>query len=106
MIGGCRMTRIAAGIVASAVLLTACVRRTSVQDFGLPHETRPAAVRHSRSAAPDDSFRAVFKQQTQGAFNPLEDDPRAGALERRLTANPADVSARLELAKLYESYRL
>src|SRR5215467_12564246 len=83
-----------------------CVRRTTTQDFGLtprrasPRPQRPAAL------SPDASLRNVFKQQTQGAFDPLSDDQRARALQDRLKANPRDAGVRLELGSVYESYRL
>ncbi len=50
--------------------------------------------------------RATFRQQTVAAFNPLADDARVQALQARLTLNSQDVAARLELAAVYEGYRL
>jgi Flp pilus assembly protein TadD len=82
----------------SLLLAASCVRRTSVQNFGLP-----AAPRSVKS--PDASLRAIFQQQTKGAFDPLTDDARVQSLKARVKANKSDSAARLELAALYESYR-
>jgi tetratricopeptide (TPR) repeat protein len=79
-----------------------CVRHTTVQDFGLPGGGTP---KHAVST-PDSSLRAIFQKQTKGAFNPLSEDVRIQNLRKRLTMNPADVDARLELAAAYEGYRL
>src|SRR5262249_6025825 len=40
------------------------------------------------------------------AFNPISDDARIQTLRRRLEANPEDIQSRLELAAVYEGYRL
>ncbi len=72
------------------VLATGCVHRTTQQT----------------ATSPDAALRAIFQQQTQGAFNPLTDDRRVEALQLRLKLNPQDVGARLELAGVYENYRL
>src|SRR5437660_146430 len=84
---------------------TGCVRRATTQAFGLsgvrsPHPARPVP------SSPDASLRSVFKQQTQGAFSPLNDDQRVQALQARLKMNPKDLGARLELGSIYEGYRL
>src|SRR5438445_13644660 len=84
-------------LLISLVLAEGCVRRTSVQDFGLP---APRSVK-----SPDASLRAIFQKQTKGVFDPLTDDGRVQALKTRVKTNPADTQARLELAALYESYR-
>src|SRR5438045_3805061 len=77
-----------------------CVRRTAVQNFGLTGQTK------QQSPSPDTSLRAIFRDQTKGAFNPLSGDPRVGPLQLRLKNNPSESSARLELAAIYEGYRL
>ena len=77
-------------------LSTACVRRTTTgNSFGLPGKI-----------APDEAFRNIFRQQTQDAFNPLTDDRRVQALQARLKLSPQDTASRLELARIYENYRL
>src|SRR5438552_11654402 len=76
------------------MLSTGCIRRTAVsQDFGLPGK------------ASRQSFRSILQQQS-GAFNPLTDDARIQELQSRLRLNSDDAAARLELAGVYESYRL
>src|SRR6266699_5390241 len=78
-------------------LASSCVHRTvGSQSFGLPRA----------QVSPDASLRATFRQQTVAAFNPLADDARVQALQARLTLNSQDVAARLELAAVYEGYRL
>jgi Flp pilus assembly protein TadD len=93
-----RIKRMALLII--VLLAAGCVRNKTVQDFGLTRNV-------SRTEpSPDTSLRAIFQQQTKGAFNPLSGDPRIRTLGTRLTNNPADVQSRLELAGVYESYRL
>lgn len=83
-------------LVATLLMFAGCIKRTAVsQDFGLP-------VKTSRQSS---SFRPILQQQS-GAFNPLTDDPRVQELLGRLKANAADAAARVELAGVYESYRL
>jgi tetratricopeptide (TPR) repeat protein len=94
-----RLKRIA--LLATLSFATGCVRHTTVRDFGLP-----APVARRADPAPDTSIRAVFRQQTKGAFNPFADDARITSLRNRLKNNPADSDLRLELAAVYESYRL
>ena len=79
------------------VLASGCVRRTSVQNFGLP---APPSMK-----SPDASLRAIFQKQTRGASDPLTDDARVQALKNRIMAIPGDAAARLELGVVYESYR-
>jgi tetratricopeptide (TPR) repeat protein len=98
-------TRLTIRLVTTALLTTVllavgCIRRTTVQDFGLGGQTRTPAA-----PAPDASIRAVFQRQTQGAFDPLVDDARIQRLQTRLKSNPADAEARLSLAAAYENYR-
>jgi tetratricopeptide (TPR) repeat protein len=81
------------------LLAVGCVRNKTVQDFGLTRSVTRTAP------SPDASLRAIFRQQTQGAFNPLSGDPRIRTLATRLSNNPADIQARLELAAVFESYR-
>src|SRR5260370_21695245 len=99
------LRHLTAASLMALTLSTGCVRRATTQDFGLSgidssKPKRPAAL------TPDASFRTVFKRQTQGAFNPLSDDPRVQALQARLKMNPQDIAGRLELAGIYERYRL
>src|SRR5690242_1760590 len=68
--------------------------------------TACVAVKRRSGSTPDESFRAIFQRQKQGAFNALADDPRIEKLRNRLSAEPADYDSRLELASIYESYRL
>jgi tetratricopeptide (TPR) repeat protein len=79
------------------LLASACVRRTTVQNFGLK---APRSVK-----SPDASLRAIFQQQAKSAFDPLTDDARVQALKNRIKANREDTAARLELGAVYESYR-
>jgi tetratricopeptide (TPR) repeat protein len=91
-----------AALVAIVLFTAGCVRHQTVQDFGLkgPAVRQPAPSGNS-------SLRAIFlQQQIKGALNPVVSDPRIPALEARLAANPADIDARLQLAALYEGYRL
>jgi len=67
--------------------------------------SRTLAVRSHKELPPDASLRAVFKQQAEGTFNPLSDDPRVKELQARLT-NSNDVTARLQLGLIYENYKL
>jgi tetratricopeptide (TPR) repeat protein len=76
------------------------VRQRTVQDFGLPNPVaRPAS-------SPNASIRAVFQQQSTGVFDPLSSDTRIRTLQDLLTKNPEDAAARLQLAAIYEGYRL
>ena len=78
------------------MLSASCVRRTAVtQDFGLP----------AKSASRIPSFRPILQKQS-GAFDPLSDDARVQELQGRLKVNGDDAAARLELAGVFESYRL
>ena len=65
---------------------------------------RPAAAKKPQT--PDESLRELFRQQARGAFNPLTDDRRVRLFQTRLQLDPQDLAARLELAGIYESYRL
>src|ERR687887_14442 len=93
-----------AALLLALSLCTGCVRHAITQDFGL------SGIASQRPKAPvatiDTSVRAVFKRQTQAAFNPLSDDARVQALQGRLKSNPQDAAARLELGGVYESYKL
>jgi superkiller protein 3 len=86
-----------------SVLASGCVSRTITQDFGLPTPQRSTA---KAPAVPGEAIRATLQQQIQGAFNPATDDSRFQTLQSRLKLNPADAAARLDLAGIYESYRL
>jgi Flp pilus assembly protein TadD len=46
------------------------------------------------------------KQKTEGALNALTDDQHVQALEAKIKLNPKDAASRLELAGIYETYRL
>jgi Flp pilus assembly protein TadD len=81
----------AAPLLTILVLAAGCVQRTVAK--------QPAPT-------PDAALRAIFQQQTKGAFNPLTDDRRFQALQFRLKLNPQDVATRLELAGVYENYHL
>src|SRR5215475_6636518 len=48
----------------------------------------------------------VEKQKTQGAIDALTDDQHVKALQSRIKLDPKDVAARMELAGVYETYRL
>ena len=87
-------------IVIGLLIASGCVRHAAVQDFG--------GIGPARQAAPssDTSLRAIFRQQTKGAVAPIADDARIQAFELRLKNNPSDSVARLELAAIYEGYRL
>ena len=54
----------------SLMLGAGCIRRTVSQDFGIPGITSLPRAKAQRALSPDASLRAVFKQQTQSAFNP------------------------------------
>src|SRR5216684_796493 len=95
-----------ASLMLSLMFGTGCVRRTVTQDFGLSRISSPPRSKHQVASSPDASFRTIFKQQTQGAFNPLNDDPHVQGLQARLKSNPQDSPARLELGSVYESYGL
>src|SRR5262245_26713820 len=92
-------------VLASILLCTGCVRHTVSQDFGLSGFKAPPAA-SQKTQAPDSSVRSVLQKQKVNSFNPLSDDPRVQALQTRLKSNSSDFAARLELAAIYESYRL
>ncbi len=102
-------------IAAIGILLVAapgCSRRiVSTRWFGI-FKTRPnqaAKAPHLPSPAPktpDDSLRQLFAQQARGAFNPATDDRRVQMLNARLKLDPQDATARLDLAAIYERYKL
>src|SRR5438132_8605255 len=96
-----------AAVLLSLTFGTGCLRRTVSQDLGSTAITSPPRSKLQAAAlSPDASLRAVFKQQTQGAFNPLNDDPHVQELQARLKSNPQNITARLELGSVYENYRL
>jgi len=82
--------------------------------FGAPSAQRTASkgaagarpVARKAQTKPDESLRELFRQQARGAFNPLTDDRRVRLLQTRLRLDPQDLAARLELAGIYEGYRL
>ena len=97
---------------------TGCLRHSAVsQDLGLQGEgvtqralqgLSSASAENSRQAGEwsDELLRAMFQKQTVGAFDPLTDDRRVQLLQGRLKLNPRDVAIRMELAGVYENYRL
>jgi tetratricopeptide (TPR) repeat protein len=91
-------------LLLNVTLGTSCMRRTVTQGFG--GISSPVLSKSQTRLPPDASLRSVFKQQTQGAFNPLSDDPHVQELQARLKSNPSDIPARLELGSVYESYKL
>jgi Flp pilus assembly protein TadD len=95
------------GVVLTCLLLlsTGCVRHTVSQDFGLSG-FKPRSATPQKTQAPDSSVRSVLQKQKIHSFDPVSDDPRVQTLQTRLKANNNDFSARLELATIYESYRL
>ena len=107
-----------AGLLAALALATGCARRTAFNhEFGLPHPPSaqrkiPKAASGSRPSVPkealrpDEWLREIFQQQTRGAFDPVTDDRRVQSLQTRLRLQPQDIPARLELAGIFERYRL
>jgi Flp pilus assembly protein TadD len=93
-------------LLLSATFETSCAHRRVTPDFSLNGISSPARSKSQAKLPPDASLRAVFKQQIQGAFNPLSDDPRVRELQARLKSTPGDVTARLELGSVYESFKL
>ncbi len=85
---------------------TGCVRRAISQSFGLSRSISHRTSRKAASTSPDDALRSIFRKQTQGAFDPLTDDPHVQTLKKNLKADPADNASRLELAAAFEGYRL
>lgn len=84
-----------AALLIILMMATGCVHRTtSSQNFGLGGFKRQT------------STRSILQQQTVRAFNVLADDPQVQTLQARLKVDPRDVAARLELAGVYENYRL
>ena len=57
-------------------------------------------------AAPVSPVRRAMEQQTRGAFDPVSGDRRVQSLNARLRLDPQDVEARLDLARIYESYNM
>jgi len=89
-------------LVLPILFATGCVHHTTVQDFGLKAPATPRIA-----ASPDVSLRDVFQQQKKGPLsNALPGDPRIAKLQNQVKLNPADAAARLELAGIYEAYRL
>ena len=81
----------------TVVLLTAgCIHSTVTKNFGLPAKA---------SSQQMSSFRPILQQQS-GVFNPLNDVARVQELQDRLKVNAHDAAAHLELAAVYESFRL
>src|ERR1051325_6951288 len=96
---------VTAALLLNLMFGTACVRRTVTQDFGLSGGS-PRSPLKRPAISPDTSLRGVFKQKTKRTFEPLSDDPRVQELRARLTADPQDANAILELGAVYEGYRL
>jgi Flp pilus assembly protein TadD len=92
-------------LLLSVALGTSCVHRAANPDLGLNRLTSPVRSK-SQAKSPDASIRSVFKQQTEGTFSPLNDDPQVQELQARLKSNSNDVAARLQLALVYEKYKL
>lgn len=103
-------------VTLGVLLLTSCVHKTTViPDYGLPENRGSASTRDAQSKAPQSeeaakpeipSIRDLFQQQTQGAFDPRTEDARVQILQNRVRLNPQDAASRLELASLFEGYRL
>jgi len=105
-------------VLAVAALTAGCSRRITRSGppdlFGRVPAQRSASqgTSEARAAAakkpqtPDEMLRELFRQQARGAFNPLTDDRRVRLFQTRLQLDPQDLAARLELAGIYESYRL
>ena len=117
MILRCGVRCTTAALITIFTLATGCVHRATVsQDFGLPGGLAPQkkaktppvspAIRRPAAISPDDVLRATLDHQTEGAFNPLTDDRRIQSLQNRLKLDPQNPAARLELAGIYEHYRL
>ena len=106
-------------VLVAVVALTAGCSRRIIRGgpfgvFGAPSAQRTASkgATSAKPAArkaqpkPDESLRELFRQQARGAFNPLTDDRRVRLLQTRVRLDPQDLTARLELAGIYEGYRL
>jgi uncharacterized protein len=91
---GSAKTKMKASLAICVIALfgAGCIRRTEVVG---PH-----------AALPNGSVRQVLKQQTIGAFDPIVDDSRVQELKEKLKLDPEDIASRLQLASVYESYRL
>lgn len=85
------------------MLFSGCVSRTVTQDFGIPASQKKI---QKPAPSPDAALRSIFQQQTQGAFNPVTDDRQVWTLQNRLKLTPQDAAIHLELAGIYENYRL
>ncbi len=100
-----------AALLAAVLGWSGCTRRVVASHWfgvfrpGPPVRGRPAHPPRE-SLPPDQSLRQVFAQQAEGAFNPATDDRRVQLLSTRLRLDPQDVAARLELAAIFERYRL
>ena len=113
-----RSARWATAALLVLTVATGCMlRRTVSRDSDLPGGIASKGTAQKAGAGPpgigpqtatsaDGSWRAIFQQQTRGAFNPLTDDRRVQTLQSRLKLDPQDVAARLELAQVYENYGL
>ena len=105
-------------MLAMLALAAACVRHATVsQDFGLPggitsppttQKTGADSTETNRQGTPlpGGSLQTILHQQIQGAYDPFKDDPRIPMLQNQLKLNPQNVDARLELAGVFEGYRL
>ena len=89
------MARIAISVLIVLVSF-GCVHHT-VDNFGVspPHPT-----------APPPSVRSILQQQTRNSPATNVPDSRIQTLQNRLKVNPIDPAVHLELAGVYESYRL
>lgn len=118
---GHRACLLPAAVAVALLFSTGCVKRVmSSRWFGLfrtpASRSAPAKARPTYQAAkgpalhsrllPDDVLRQAFTRQASGAFDPATDDRRVQLLTTRLRLDPQDVGARLELAGIYEYYRM
>ncbi len=86
-----------------ALTATGCARNRWA--FLRPSRTPQVQARAARQV-PVSPVRRAMEQQTHGTFDPVSGDRRVQALNVRLRLDPQDVEARLELARIYESYNM
>lgn len=101
-------------LCAAAVVMTfsgACSSRLSPARLAsvfrpTPRQAAPATRPAPRAVRAPSAVDRAIRMQTQGAFDPLRDDARMGALRGAVEAEPENLTARLQLAQRYEGYGL
>lgn len=107
-----KSARLSACVAAAALLFGgACSSRLSPARLArafrpVPRPAEQAGPAGQRTLRAETAVDRLVKMQTQGAFEPLRDDPKLRGLRQAAQASPDNAMVRLQLARLLEGYGL